>query len=143
MTVTGAPTFAFDVGGAETAAYQGGSGTGTLVFSYQVMPGDSDTNGIAWAANALTGGTIVEMGGTEEPTRTVVAESVLGRSQGERDADRERHGHGVDGDGDLDAAADGVGVDVGGHLRGGRDNRVHRDVQRAVTVIGDPSSRSR
>ena len=77
VTVTGAPTFAFDVGGAETAAYQGGSGTGTLVFSYQVMPGDSDTNGIAWAANALTGGTIVEMGGTEEPTRTVVAESVL------------------------------------------------------------------
>ena len=54
VTVTGAPTFAFDLGGAETAAYQGGSGTGTLVFSYQVMPDDSDTNGISWAANALS-----------------------------------------------------------------------------------------
>ena len=75
VTVTGEPTFAFDVGGAETAAYQGGSGTRTLVFSYQVMPDDSDTNGISWAANALAGGTIMEMGGTEEPTTTVVAVS--------------------------------------------------------------------
>ena len=54
VTVTGAPTFAFDLGGPETAAYQGGSGTGTLVFSYQVMPDNSDTNGISWAANALS-----------------------------------------------------------------------------------------
>ena len=39
------------------------------------MPGDSDTNGISWAADALAGGTIMEMGGTEEPTTTVVAVS--------------------------------------------------------------------
>ena len=77
VTVTVAPTFAFDLGGAETAAYQGGSGTGTLVFSYQVMPDNSDTNGISWAANALAGGAIVEMGGTAAPTRTVAAQPAL------------------------------------------------------------------
>ena len=80
VTVTGAPTFTFDLGGTTTtAAYQGGSGTGTLVFSYQVMPDDADTNGIAWAANALTlaGGTIVETGGTAAPTLTVAVQSAL------------------------------------------------------------------
>ena len=80
VTVTGAPTFTFDLGGTTTtAAYQGGSGTGTLVFSHQVMPDDADTNGIAWAANALTlaGGTIVETGGTAAPTLTVAVQSAL------------------------------------------------------------------
>ncbi len=80
VTVTGAPTFTFDLGGTTTpAAYQGGSGTGTLVFSYQVMPDDTDTNGIAWAANALAlaGGTIVEMGGSAAPTLTVAVQSAL------------------------------------------------------------------
>ena len=80
VTVTGAPTFSFDLGGTTTtAAYQGGSGTRTLVFSYQVMPDNSDTNGIAWAANALAlaGGTIVEMGGSAAPTLTVAVQSAL------------------------------------------------------------------
>ena len=78
VTVTGAPTFSFDLGGTTTtAAYQGGSGTGTLVFSYQVMPDDADSNGIAWAADALAGGTIVEMGGTATPTLTVAVQGAL------------------------------------------------------------------
>ena len=80
VTVTGAPTFTFDLGGTTTtAAYQGGSGTRTLVFSHQVMPDNSDTNGIAWAANALAlaGGTIVEMGGSAAPTLTVAVQSAL------------------------------------------------------------------
>ena len=78
VTVTGAPTFTFDLGGTTTtAAYQGGSGTGTLVFSYQVMPGDVDSDGIAWAADALAGGTIVEMGGTAAPTLTVAVQAAL------------------------------------------------------------------
>ena len=80
VTVTGAPTFTFDLGGTTTtAAYQGGSGTRTLVFSHQVMPDDADTNGIAWAANALAlaGGTIVETGGTAAPTLTVAVQSAL------------------------------------------------------------------
>ena len=75
VTVTGAPTFAFDLGGTTTTAtYQEGSGTGTLVFSYQVMPGDSDTSGIAWAANALALLTDTS-GGMQAPTLTVPVES--------------------------------------------------------------------
>ena len=43
VTVTGEPTFSFDLGGTtKTAAYQEGSETNTLVFSCQVMPGDTD-----------------------------------------------------------------------------------------------------
>ena len=77
VTVTGAPTFAFDLGGAETtAAYQEGSGTGTLVFSYQVMPDDSDTNGISWAADALS--LVVDTsGGGMAPTTTVAVQGAL------------------------------------------------------------------
>ena len=78
VTVTGAPTFTFDLGGTTTtAAYQGGSGTGTLAFSYQVMPDDVDSDGIAWAADALAGGTIVEMGGTAAPILTVAVQEAL------------------------------------------------------------------
>ena len=63
VTVTGAPTFAFDLGGASTATWYAGSGTATLRFSHAVSggsSGDRDTNGISWAANAiaLNGGTI-------------------------------------------------------------------------------------
>ena len=63
VTVTGAPTFAFDLGGASTATYYAGSGTTTLRFSHAVTggsSGDGDTNGISWAENAiaLNGGTI-------------------------------------------------------------------------------------
>ena len=61
VTVTGDPTFAFDLGGATTATWYAGSGTTTLRFSHAVSggsSGDRDTNGISWAANALNGGTI-------------------------------------------------------------------------------------
>ena len=63
VTVTGDPTFAFDLGGASTASYYAGSGTATLRFSHAVSggtSGDQDTNGISWAMNAiaLNGGTI-------------------------------------------------------------------------------------
>ena len=63
VTVTGDPTFAFDLGGASTASYYAGSGTATLRFSHAVSggsSGDEDTNGISWAENAiaLNGGTI-------------------------------------------------------------------------------------
>ena len=63
VTVTGDPTFAFDLGGASTASWYAGSGTTTLRFSHAVTggsSGDRDTNGISWAANAieLNGGTI-------------------------------------------------------------------------------------
>ena len=42
------------------AAYESGSGTANLVFSYTVADGDDDPDGISWAANSLklNGGTI-------------------------------------------------------------------------------------
>ena len=74
VTVTGDPTFAFDLGGASTATYYAGSGTTTLRFSHAVTggsSGDEDTNGIAWAANAiaLNGGTIA---GTDNAVAAVL-----------------------------------------------------------------------
>ena len=74
VTVTGAPTFAFDLGGASTATYYAGSGTTTLRFSHAVTggsSGDQDTDGISWAANAiaLNGGTIA---GTENAVAAVL-----------------------------------------------------------------------
>ena len=74
VTVTGAPTFAFDLGGASTASWYAGSGTTTLRFSHAVSggsSGDRDTNGISWAANAieLNGGTIA---GTDNAVAAVL-----------------------------------------------------------------------
>ena len=74
VTVTGDPTFAFDLGGPSTATYYAGSGTATLRFSHAVSggsSGDLDTNGISWAANAITlnGGTIA---GTDNAVAAVL-----------------------------------------------------------------------
>ena len=74
VTVTGDPTFAFDLGGASTATYYAGSGTTTLRFSHAVSggsSGDQDTNGISWAQNAivLNGGTIA---GTDNAVAAVL-----------------------------------------------------------------------
>ena len=80
VTVTGTPTFSFDLDGTtKTASYQRGSGTGELVFAYRVVPGDTDRDGIAWAADALAlaGGTIVETGGTEVAVLTVDDQAML------------------------------------------------------------------
>ena len=82
VTVTGAPTFAFDLGGATTASYYAGSGTATLRFSHAVSggsSGDRDTNGIAWAENAiaLNGGTIAGTGNAVAAVLTHVAQSDL------------------------------------------------------------------
>ena len=74
VTVTGDPTFAFDLGGASTATWYAGSGTATLRFSHAVSggsSGDRDTDGISWAANAiaLNGGTIA---GTDNEVAAVL-----------------------------------------------------------------------
>ena len=69
VTVTGTPTFILDVGGTDrTANYVRGTGTAALVFSYTVVAGDSDTDGISWGANALelSGGTILGPDSTAE-----------------------------------------------------------------------------
>ena len=61
VTVTGTPTFAFTLGSAvRQATYASGSETAALVFSYTVLAGDLDRDGISWEADALAlaGGTI-------------------------------------------------------------------------------------
>ena len=82
VTVTGDPTFAFDLGGASTATYYAGSGTTTLRFSHAVSggsSGDRDTNGISWAQNAiaLNGGTIAGTDNAVAAVLTHVAQSNL------------------------------------------------------------------
>ena len=82
VTVTGDPTFAFDVGGASTATWYAGSGTTTLRFSHAVSggsSGDQDTNGISWAENAiaLNGGTIAGTDNAVAAVLTHVAQSDL------------------------------------------------------------------
>ena len=61
VTVTGTPQLSFSLGGVtKQAAYASGSDSTELVFSYTVVAGDNDTDGISWAADALAlnGGTI-------------------------------------------------------------------------------------
>ena len=61
VTVTGAPQLNLDVGGrTRTAEYSGGTTTPQLLFTYTVLSGDEDTDGIAVVANslALNGGAI-------------------------------------------------------------------------------------
>ena len=61
VTVTGAPQLNLDVGGrTRTAGYSGGTTTPQLLFTYTVLSGDEDTDGIAVVANslALNGGAI-------------------------------------------------------------------------------------
>ena len=82
VTVTGDPTFAFDLGGASTATWYAGSGTATLRFSHAVSggsSGDEDTNGISWAQNAiaLNGGTIAGTDNAVAAVLTHVAQSNL------------------------------------------------------------------
>ena len=82
VTVTGDPTFAFDLGGPTTASWYAGSGTTTLRFSHVVSggsSGDEDTNGISWAQNAiaLNGGTIAGTDNAVAAVLTHVAQSNL------------------------------------------------------------------
>ena len=61
VTVTGIPQLTLDVGGrTRTAEYSEGSTTTRLLFTYTVLSGDEDTDGIAVVANslALNGGSI-------------------------------------------------------------------------------------
>ena len=67
VNITGTPQLTLNIGGTNrTANYSSGSGSDTLVFSYTIQAGDTDTNGIAIAANslALNSGTISDLAGT-------------------------------------------------------------------------------
>ena len=74
VTVTGVPQLALQVGSeTRTADYESGTGSTDLVFSYTVVEGDKDTDGVAVEAGtiALNGGTI-QVGTTDAaagPTR--------------------------------------------------------------------------
>jgi gliding motility-associated-like protein len=59
VTVTGTPQLGLTIGGVSRVAnYAGGSGTSALTFSYAVVSGDLDGDGIAVGALGLNGGTI-------------------------------------------------------------------------------------
>ena len=86
VTVTGDPTFAFDLGGPSTATWYAGSGTTTLRFSHAVSggsSGDRDTNGISWAQNAieLNGGTIA---GTDNAVAAVLTHAAQSNLAGHK-----------------------------------------------------------
>ena len=54
VTVTGTPQFTFELGGqTRQAAYTSGSDTKELVFTYTVVSGDDDHDGISWSDDAL------------------------------------------------------------------------------------------
>ena len=86
VTVTGDPTFAFDLGGPSTASWYAGSGTTTLRFSHAVSggsSGDQDTNGISWAMNAieLNGGTIA---GTDNAVTAILTHAAQSNLAGHK-----------------------------------------------------------
>jgi hypothetical protein len=66
VTTGGTPQLALDIGGTTVQAdYTSGSGSTALVFSYTVLAGQTDANGISIAANGLTlnGGTLQDAAG--------------------------------------------------------------------------------
>jgi len=76
VTVTGTPQLALNIGGtAVQASYSSGSGTGALVFTYTILAGQTDSNGISIDTNALSlnGGTIKDAAGNNA---TITATSV-------------------------------------------------------------------
>ena len=79
VTVAGTPRITLDIGGTEqTVDYSGaGSGTGQLLFNYEVRPVDQDDDGIAVAADslALNGGTIRSTDDSTDATLAHAAQS--------------------------------------------------------------------
>ena len=66
VNVTGTPQLELTIGGSTVLAnYSSGTGTSALVFSYTILAGQTDANGISIAANKLTlnSGTITDAAG--------------------------------------------------------------------------------
>jgi large repetitive protein len=64
MTVTGTPHLALNIGGSTVqASYASGSGSSSLVFTYTILAGQNDSNGISIGALTLNGGTINDAAG--------------------------------------------------------------------------------
>ncbi len=64
VTVTGTPRIRMDVGGATRyATYTSGSGTSALTFTYQMVSGDVDADGVQlFSPMEFNGGTITDGG---------------------------------------------------------------------------------
>jgi hypothetical protein len=65
-TTGGTPKVLLNIGGlGNSASYVSGSGTTDLLFNYTILAGDTDTNGLSYAANALllNGGTLKDSAG--------------------------------------------------------------------------------
>ncbi len=77
--VTGTPQLALNVGGiTQQANYFGGTGTTSLTFTYTIVSGDTDVNGISVNANSLTlnGGTLQDaVGNNATLTHAAVADN--------------------------------------------------------------------
>ena len=76
VAVTGAPRLALGVGSdVRQASYASGSGSTQLTFSYPVLPGDADADGISVGASALTlnGGAMRLDGGTVNARLTLTS----------------------------------------------------------------------
>lgn len=67
VTVTGAPRIAIDVGGVTGYAdYTSGSGTSALIFTYSMVTGDVDLDGVTVSSPIdLNGGTIKDLSGND------------------------------------------------------------------------------
>ena len=80
-TTGGSPTLALQMGTATVqAAYASGTGSTQLVFTYTILAGDTDTNGISILANslALNGGTLRDAAGNAATlTHAAVADNIL------------------------------------------------------------------
>ena len=120
--------FVLSVAGGKRAPLVSGSGTATLVFGYTVADDDADDNGI-WIGDE-TGTLVGNRGG--EPQAGAITSVATGAAANHRPC-RARHAvgpqggrHAFDrlGGGDLGPVAG------DGHLRGGRDDPVHGDLQR-------------
>ena len=79
VNVTGTPELALNTSPAESATYASGSGTSTLVFDYNVQPGDTAATLDYTATSALTlnGGTIADAAGNDA-TLTLAAPAAAG-----------------------------------------------------------------
>ncbi|WP_293861373.1 Ig-like domain-containing protein, partial [uncultured Alsobacter sp.] len=74
VTVTGTPQLALNIGGTTVLAnYTSGTGTTQLNFTYTILAGQTDANGISIDANALTlnAGTITDAAGNAATLTTV------------------------------------------------------------------------
>ena len=67
VTVTGTPRIAVDVGVSRYATYTSGSGSAALVFTYAMVAGDVDLDGVSLSSPIdLNGGTITDLNGNPQ-----------------------------------------------------------------------------